>query len=79
MISKSSKYAIRAALFLTLHDGNGKKTGASEMAEQMSVPGAFLSKILQTLSKNGIVSSKKGPGGGFYLTPENKKKTKWRF
>lgn len=75
MISQSSKYAIRAALYLTTHTENDEKIGASEMAEEMDIPSAFLSKILQKLSKSGIVSSKKGPGGGFYMTQENKKKT----
>lgn len=71
MFSQTCKYAIRAVLFLAMHVSLGKKVGVKEIAEALSVPQAFLAKILQQLSKSGIISSTKGPNGGFFMTPEN--------
>jgi Rrf2 family iron-sulfur cluster assembly transcriptional regulator len=39
----------------------------------LDLPQHFLGKILQELVPLRIISSMKGPGGGFYLTNENKK------
>jgi len=39
----------------------------TEIAEQLKIPKAFLSKILQQLAKKSIVRSLKGPSGGFVL------------
>ena len=38
-----------------------------EIAENIHSPEAFLGKILQNLSRAGIIRSMKRPGGGFYL------------
>ena len=40
---------------------------AREISEELSIPQAFLSKILQDLTKKGLLSSTKGPNGGFEL------------
>ncbi len=72
MLSKSSTYAIRAVLYLSLHADEPKKFNPKSIAEAIGVPAPFLAKILQILSKTGLVSSVKGRGGGFYLTKENK-------
>lgn len=72
MLSSSSKYAINAVLYLAVHAGETNKIRASEIAEAIKVPSPFLSKLLQTLSREHIISSSKGPKGGFYLTDEEK-------
>lgn len=72
MLSKSSKYAIRAVLFLTLHSSEEKKFSPKQVAEEIDVPAPFLAKTLQKLSKHNIISSTKGRNGGFYLTTANK-------
>lgn len=66
MISKSCKYAIRAAVFLASQAGNNKKLGVKEIADEIEAPAAFTAKILQNLNKYKIVTSLKGPYGGFY-------------
>jgi len=68
MFSKSGGYAIRAVLFLAAYSTSEKKIGISEIAEALNVPRHFLAKILQQLSKQKLISSLKGPSGGFYLT-----------
>ena len=37
------------------------------ISHQLDVPKEFVSKVLQTLTKSGIVGSRKGKSGGFYL------------
>lgn len=71
MLSSSSKYAVNAALYIAVHSNEEKKIRVREVAEAIKLPSPFLAKLLQTLSREGIVSSSKGPRGGFYMTPEN--------
>lgn len=66
MLSKSCKYAIRAAVFIASQGVKNLKPGVKEIAEEIEAPPAFTAKILQTLSKYKIVTSLKGPYGGFY-------------
>ncbi|NUQ25477.1 MAG: Rrf2 family transcriptional regulator [Saprospiraceae bacterium] len=72
MFSKSCKYAIRAVVHLAIHSSESHKIGVKEVAEALDVPGPFLAKVLQQLSKNGLISSTKGPSGGFYLSERDK-------
>ena len=69
MVSKSCKYAIRAAVFIASRAGEGGKPGVKEIAEEIEAPQAFTAKILQSLNKNKIVTSLKGPYGGFFCEP----------
>jgi Rrf2 family nitric oxide-sensitive transcriptional repressor len=48
----------------------GKSFTTSEIAQATRVPMAYLSKVLQTLSRGGIVLSQRGLGGGFTLALE---------
>lgn len=66
MISKSCKYAIRAAIFIASKAGEDVKLGVKEIASEIEAPAAFTAKILQTLNKANIVTSLKGPYGGFF-------------
>lgn len=75
MISKSSKYAIKAVLYLALHTNEEKKVMVKDIAIPINVPKAYIAKLLQELSKKGIISSTRGPKGGFYLSDANRKNT----
>lgn len=70
MLSSSSKYAVNAVLYLAVHTDENNKLRAKEVAEAIKLPPPFLAKLLQNLSRENIVSSSKGPRGGFYITPE---------
>lgn len=72
MLSNSSKYALKAALFLALDVHKNRKVGVKEIAAAIDVPVFFLAKLLQDLARKKIISSTKGPKGGFFLTEENK-------
>lgn len=66
MISKSCKYAIRAAILLASKSKEDVKLSAVEVAKEIEAPQAFTSKVLQILKKHRIISSLRGPYGGFF-------------
>jgi Rrf2 family protein len=68
MFSSTSKYAIRAVLYLAMQQEKGKwdkKVGIKKIAEDLHLPVYFLGKIMQTLVRKKILVSHKGPSGGF--------------
>lgn len=67
MISKACKYGIRAVIFVASKAGNSTKLNIKEIAREVDAPEAFTAKILQILNKVRIITSLKGPYGGFYL------------
>ncbi len=67
MLSNTCKYAIRAVLYLSLNYEEGSKIGIKLISKELDIPTPFLGKILQTLAKHKILSSTKGPNGGFGL------------
>ncbi len=71
MLSNASKYAIRSVLFLAENSSEHKKYGAKEIASELEIPLSFIAKILQKLAKSDVISSNKGPGGGFYTSKTN--------
>ncbi|MBL4709714.1 MAG: Rrf2 family transcriptional regulator [Flavobacteriales bacterium] len=77
MLTNAAKYAIRSTLYLATNSSEENKVGVKKIAEELDVPLAFLAKLLQQLTKNNIVSSTKGPHGGFYLSEFNGRKTVW--
>tara|TARA_R110002050_G_scaffold57866_5_gene130186 strand:- start:16322 stop:16753 length:432 start_codon:yes stop_codon:yes gene_type:complete len=72
MLSNSSKYAIKAVLFLALHSSEEKKIMAKDISKPINVPQAYIAKLLQELVRANIISSVRGPKGGFYLNENNK-------
>jgi Rrf2 family protein len=64
--SAATKYAIRAVCYLA-HLPEGTYAQVREVSTALDIPQPYLSKILQDLGKKGILSSSKGPGGGFRL------------
>ena len=66
MLSKKTKYAINALVYLAKME---TKTPVliSEIAESEHIPQKFLEAILLDLKNAGILNSKKGKGGGYYL------------
>jgi len=74
MLSRASKYAILSTLFLAEHSNEERKISVKEIAESIDVPSPFLAKLFQQLVRGKIISSTKGPHGGFYLSEKNKNK-----
>lgn len=66
MLSKKSKYAIKALVALAKKYEKGPVL-ISQIAEEERIPKKFLEAILLDLKKQSILTSKKGTGGGYYL------------
>jgi Rrf2 family protein len=66
MLSKKTKYAFHALTFLGKQKDR-KPILISEVAKSTSVPKKFLESILLELRKAGVLNSKMGKGGGYYL------------
>jgi Rrf2 family protein len=66
MLSKKSQYAFKALAYLTEKFNQGPVL-ISEISTRKRVPLKFLENILLELKKAGILESKKGKGGGYYL------------
>jgi len=64
--SRSAEYAIRSFVYLA-RVPDGKFAMARQIAEDEKIPAHFLAKILQELTRKGLLRSNKGPSGGFSL------------
>ncbi|ACD84165.1 RrF2 family transcriptional regulator [Candidatus Methylacidiphilum infernorum] len=65
-LTKRSKYAIRALLYLAKEQQRGTIL-IQEIAEKEKIPKKFLESILLELKNNGFLSSRRGKGGGYAL------------
>lgn len=75
MFTKSCEYALQAILYIALHSKDGKCVGLKEISKSQQIPHHFLSKILQQLVRHRILTSVKGPNGGFALLKSPEKVT----
>lgn len=66
MLTKSGIHAVRALIYLA-ELPEGKYAGAVSIAERIGAPRNYLGKLLQQLSRDGLLQSQKGLGGGFRL------------
>lgn len=71
MLSKKTKYAFKALIFLAQHEEEGPQL-ISEISKATRAPQKFLEAILLELKKMGILNSKKGKGGGYFIRVEPK-------
>jgi Rrf2 family iron-sulfur cluster assembly transcriptional regulator len=70
LLSRTSAYAVRAAIHLASRDGEEAEeefVRVSELAGALDVPQNYLSKILHQLVGAGLLASGRGPRGGFRL------------
>ena len=74
MFSKATEYALRATIYIAQKSTEEKKLGIEEISRAIDSPRSFTAKILQLLTKdNKLISSVRGPNGGFYMTEKAKK------
>lgn len=74
MFSKSTEYALRATIYIAQKSSEEKKLGIEAISKATDTPRSFTAKILQALTRdNKIVSSVRGPNGGFYMIEKAKK------
>ncbi len=75
MFTKATEYALRAIIFIAQKSSENNKLSLAEISKGINSPKSFTAKILQLLTAGNIkiVSSMRGPNGGFYIN-ENAKK-----
>jgi Rrf2 family protein len=64
LFSTATGYALRA---LAAMPEDGSYSLAKDLAQHLGLPGPYLAKILQTLAQEGVLTSVRGPRGGFRL------------
>ena len=67
IFSRQCEYALQAVLYLALRP-EGEMTSIKELTKRLEIPYHFLGKILQDLTRKGLLISLKGPTGGFALS-----------
>ena len=67
MLQRKTKYAIKALLALAKQYKENKPMRISEISEQEGIPRKFLEAIMVELRNHGLVASKLGAKGGYYL------------
>jgi len=73
MFSKATEYALRATIYIAQKSTEEKKLGLEEISRAIDSPQSFTAKILQSLTRNHIVGSARGPHGGFFISEKGKK------
>ena len=64
-VTTRGRYALRASLALAKMGSNGRPVSISQLSEQEDISPVFLEQIFFKLRKAGLVTSIRGPGGGF--------------
>jgi len=70
-LTTRGKYAVTASLDLAMNYEKNSFVAISEIAERQSIPAAYLEQLFRYLRKAGILTSLRGPGGGYRLTRPN--------
>lgn len=68
-LTTKGRYAVTAMLDLALHHGNGPITLA-DIAQRQGISLSYLEQLFSRLRKRSLVSSVRGPGGGYSLARE---------
>ena len=66
MLNQTAEYALRTAVYLAEHEGEGVVRSA-KLATALGIPSNYLSKILHQLAKEEVLTSQRGKSGGFRL------------
>lgn len=67
MLSQKTRYALRALLYLA-EQGGGAPVTLARIASSQRVPPKYLELIMLDLKKGGLITSQRGPKGGYVLT-----------
>lgn len=70
MLSYSCKTAIKAVIYLASKYESGSRESIRTIADSIDASEHTVGKLLQSLVKQDVINSTKGPGGGFYLSKQ---------
>jgi Rrf2 family protein len=68
-LSNKGRYGVRAIFDIAFHSG-GKATQIKDISRRQAIPPRFLEQIFQDLKRAGLVTSKRGPRGGYALAAD---------
>ncbi|MEE9325717.1 MAG: Rrf2 family transcriptional regulator [Cocleimonas sp.] len=66
-LTTKGRYAVTAMLDLSLHDDNGP-VSLLEISERQTISLSYLEQLFSKLRRKGLVTSMRGPGGGYSLS-----------
>lgn len=78
MLSATAQYALRALGCLAIQ-GSEEVVLGRDLAERTAVPPSYLSKILLTLKRAGLVEATRGTGGGYRLSRPAEEISLWEI
>ncbi len=65
-LSTKTRYGVRAIFDIAYHS-NGLETQVKDISRRQDISPRYLEQIFQKLKKGGILGSKRGPNGGYFL------------
>jgi Rrf2 family protein len=71
-LTRAADYGVRVMIQLVALAGNGR-VSLPELARTTGAPPSFLSKVLQSLARAGLITSQRGQSGGFHISPRGAK------
>jgi Rrf2 family protein len=73
-LTRAADYGVRVMIHLAGLTANGR-ISLPELAQATGAPESFLSKVLQSLARAGLITSRRGQSGGFRITPRGAEAT----
>ena len=73
-LTRAADYGVRVMIALACAP-TGKRQSLSSLAKSADAPESFLSKVLQSLVRAGLVDSRRGQSGGFEIAPAGRAAT----
>ena len=67
-LTRAADYAVRVMIYLAMLPP-GERTSLPSIVEATGAPDSFLSKVLQGLTRARMITSRRGPTGGFEISP----------
>ncbi|MCB0526006.1 MAG: Rrf2 family transcriptional regulator [Saprospiraceae bacterium] len=67
MFSKTFGHALRAVTYVAIYGRDGNKVSLQTLSKSLHIPHPILGKVMQSLVRNGVLDSVKGPNGGFFI------------
>ena len=67
-LNTKGRYAVMALVDLGLHSKENKPISLSDIAERQDISLSYLEQLFAKLRRAKVVTSARGPGGGYFLT-----------
>lgn len=72
ILTTKARYAVMSILEIATIGKNGDPVKLAVISERLNIPVNYLEQIFSKLKNCGVVTSVRGPGGGYFLTSDAK-------